>query len=232
MNAPNEKSPEKKLLRSSSLKTLFICAAILAAAGLIIILIFSTEPEAVREGATRRSAMLVTTTSVTQDTHRPTTMVLGNVIPAREVMLSAQVGGEVIERSPGLTPGGLVSKGDLLLKIDPSDYEVELRKAESALLRARAELNLEKGRQQVARQDFKLLEGDVAEVDSSLVLREPQMATAQANVEAAEADIRRAELNLERTSLTAPFDALVLERNVNVGSLVTPGMTGGSSCRR
>ncbi len=57
----------------------------------------------------------------------------------------------------------------------------------------------------------------------ALVLREPQLASIQAEVSAAEAAVQRAKLDLERSRVVAPFDAQILSRSVNVGSQVGPG---------
>lgn len=45
----------------------------------------------------------------------------------------------------------------------------------------------------------------------------------RAEVSAAEAAVERARLDLQRTSISAPFDAQILSRTVNVGSQVSPG---------
>src|SRR5690606_40472351 len=47
-------------------------------------------------------------------------------------------------------PGGLVRKGDLLLKIDPSDYQIQLELRKSELLQAQSDLMVEQGRQYIA----------------------------------------------------------------------------------
>jgi RND family efflux transporter MFP subunit len=55
-----------------------------------------------------------------------------------------------------------------------------------------------------------------------LILRQPQLRAARARVESARAAVEQAELDLERTTVTAPFDAHILSRNVNLGSQVSP----------
>ena len=58
--------------------------------------------------------------------------------------------------------------------------------------------------------------------------KEPQLAAAQARLEADKADLRKALLHLERTKLKAPFAGRVGEENVDVGQYVSPGQTLGS----
>ena len=203
--------------------TLLICLALLFGAGAVTTLIFSTEPTAERTGATRETAMLVDVTTVRRDTVRPTIEAMGTVRPAQDIVLSPRVGGEILRRADAFTPGGYVEEGETLLQIDPSDYENALQRRRSELRQAEADLSLEMGRQDVAQQDYQLLDDSLSEEDRSLVLREPQLNAARSAVESARAAVEQAELNLERTTIRAPFDAHILSRNVNVGSQVAPG---------
>lgn len=58
-----------------------------------------------------------------------------------------------------------------------------------------------------------------------LVLREPQLEQAEANLGSAQAAMAAAELNLARTVLRAPFDCRVRRQNVAPGQFVGPGTT-------
>lgn len=64
----------------------------------------------------------------------------GVVIPFREVELSTRVGGEVIFKSESLSPGHTIEKGELLLRIDDSDYKLEVSRLEREVAQADAEL--------------------------------------------------------------------------------------------
>ena len=203
--------------------TLLICLGLLLGGGAVTALIFSTEPTAERTGATRETPMLVDVTTVRRDTVRPTIQAMGTVRPAQDIVLSPQVSGKILRRSDSFTPGGYVEEGETLLQIDPSDYENTLQQRRSELRQARADLNLEMGRQDVARQDYQLLGDSLSENDRALVLRKPQLNSARSAVESARAAVEQAELNLERTTITAPFDAHILSRSANVGSQVAPG---------
>ncbi|MFP4540416.1 MAG: efflux RND transporter periplasmic adaptor subunit [Opitutales bacterium] len=203
--------------------TLLLCLGIFAVSGGILAVIFLTEPSAQREGATRQTAMLVDTIAVERATHRPVIEALGTVEAAREITLSPRVGGYVIELAEGFTPGGFIEEGEVLLRLDPADYEATLARRRAELQQAEADLRLEQGRQEIAAQDYALLDRDLGAENRSLVLREPQLQTAQATVESARAALRAAELNLERTTIRAPFDAHILTRTANLGSQVAPG---------
>jgi RND family efflux transporter MFP subunit len=203
-------------------KTLLLCGIILIAGAAITTLIFSTEPKATRITATRETAMLVDVIRVQQSDYTPTIMAMGTVEPAQDIILSPRVGGEIITLSPAFTPGGFVNKGDVLLQIDPADYQNALQQHKSQLRQAISDLNVEMGRQNVALKDYELLDETLIAEYKTLVLREPQLNAARAKVEAAQAAVDQAQLELERTKIKAPFKAHILSRNVSVGSQVSP----------
>lgn len=207
--------------------TLSICLGILLLAAGITWWIFSTEPAAERGGATRSSAMLVEVESVEAGDFRPTIVALGTVRSARAITFAARVGGEVVERAEGFTPGGLVARGELLLGLDPADYRIALERSRADLRQAEAELAIERGRRHVAEQDYARYDQELPSERRDLALREPQLETARARVDAARAAVEQATLELARSSLRAPFDALVLERLVDLGSQVDPGQALG-----
>ena len=203
--------------------TIAICTVILLLAATTITVIRLTEPKAQRTSASKRTAMLVEVTQAERGTFQPEILVTGTVRPEKEIVLSPRVGGEIISISQSFTPGGFVDQGEILLQIDPADYEVVLLQRKSELLQASADLELELGRQDLALQDYKELEGTISSEYKSLVLRAPQLDTARSRVEAAEAAVRRAELDLERTRIRAPFAAHIISREANVGSQVSAG---------
>lgn len=204
-------------------KTLLISLVILLFSGAATVLIFSTEPTASRSGATKETAMLVDVISVQRGTFQPTIEATGTVQASQDITLSPRVGGEIIQLSENFTPGGYVQRDEMLLQIDPSDYRNLLQQRRSELQQAESDLTIEMGRQNVAEQDYELLDDSLTIENRSLVLREPQLNTARAIVESAEAAVRQAELDLERTTIKAPFDAYIISRNTNVGSQVAPG---------
>lgn len=204
-------------------KTLIICLAVLLAAIAVLVLIYSTEPTAQRSSASRQTAMLVEVTAVESGTFRPTIAVTGSVRPEKEILLRPRVSGEIVAVSDAFTPGGFLEAGELLLQIDPADYEAALLERQSELQQVTADLELELGRQDLAKDDYEELQGTISSEYKALVLREPQLKTAQARVEAARAAVKRAQLDLDRTRIRAPFAAQVLTREANVGSQVSPG---------
>jgi RND family efflux transporter MFP subunit len=185
--------------------------------------IYSTEPEARSEAATRKTAALVETTFATRGTFRPHLELLGVVEPARDIILSPRVNGQIVQLEPAFIPGGLVEAGQTLLKIDPANYEQTLTSRQSELEQTEALLAIEQGRQDVARQEFELLGEVIDPANSALVLREPQIKSIRAQVQAAKSAVEQARLDLERTTISTPFDAQILSRSANLGSQVAPG---------
>ena len=82
---------------------------------------------------------------------------MGTVVPAESVTLQPQVDGEIVFVSDDLEPGGLLSAGDELLRIDPRDYELAVLQRESEVAQAQSTLRLEQGQQSIAKREFELL---------------------------------------------------------------------------
>ena len=204
-------------------KTLFVCLSILGVAAVVVLGIFLTEPSAERGGAVRETAMLVEVVRAERGTFRPVIRAMGTVEAARDIVLRPRVQGRIRSVAEGFTPGGRIEQGQVVVRIDPADYENVLAQRQVELQQARTDLALERGRRDVARKDYLLLRDSLAPQDSSLVLREPQLAAARARLEGARAAVDQARLDLARTAVRAPFDAHVLSRDANVGSQVSAG---------
>ena len=205
------------------LLNLIVCIAILGAAAALIAWINATEPVAEKVNSTRKSAALVETVSVKRRTWSPQLNVLGTVQAAQQISLQPRVSGQLVELSKEFVPGGMVKEGDLLLRIDPADFENVVSIRQSELEQSEASMEIEEARKQLAEKELRLLGNSIGDANRGLVMREPQIASMKAQVSAAKAAVERATLDLERTSVFAPFDAQVLTRSVNTGSQVGPG---------
>ncbi|MGS0676788.1 efflux RND transporter periplasmic adaptor subunit [Shewanella sp. 125m-1] len=137
-----------------------------------------------------------------------------------ETELVSQVNGEIVYLSEKFVRGGFVKKGDVLAKIDPSDYEAALIDAKASMASARATLVQEKAFGKVAAEEWKRIENGVP---TELSLRKPQLAQEVAKLNSSEAGLKRANRNLERTIIKAPYDALIEARNIGLGSYVSMG---------
>ncbi len=219
-----QSNPESKPRWGRHLMAALPALAVLLVAGAIVAYMMGSVTKAQRSPPPR-AARLVEVVTVTPADRPITIEAWGTVQAARRVSLQSRVAGEVQSIGAGFEPGALLEKGELLLRIDPADYELAVRQRRSDLTRARAELRLEQGRRAVAEQEFALLGDEVTADQRGLILREPQLETARAAVASAEAGLAEAELNLKRTVVRTPFNALVLERGVDLGTRVGSGST-------
>ena len=214
---------DKRSESSHWVRTGLVCAGLVALGIVILFVIYNTEPEAKRDGAVRRSASLVDVTQAERGDFRPIIEAMGTVRPAREIQLSARVQGSIESLGPSFVPGGFVEAGEVLVTIDDEDYQVAFEQSQSALEQAISELEIEQAQRTAAEAEYSQFDRDLSPQRRSLVLREPQGRAARATVDSARADVRQAELNLDRTTVEAPFDAHVLDRQINLGSQVSSG---------
>jgi RND family efflux transporter MFP subunit len=157
--------------------------------------------------------------------HRIMVPAMGTVVPARELVLKAQVSGKVLSLHPEFIEGGYIKENAEILQIDPVDYELTVTLAEAKVKDAESALELTEEEANAAKEEWRLLYEDDADTNgkpSPLVAKEPQLAAAQARLKAEQAELKKAELNLKRTSVRAPFNCIVRTKSVELGSLVTP----------
>jgi membrane fusion protein (multidrug efflux system) len=141
----------------------------------------------------------------------------GRISPTRIAEVRARVSGIVVERT--FQQGADVNAGDVLYRIDPAPFEVELQASEAAL--AKAQAVLEQATQQAKRIDT-LVAGRVA----SQVQHETSIANlrqAEADVAARKADVQRSRLNLEYATVRSPISGRVGRALVSEGALVGQG---------
>ena len=144
----------------------------------------------------------------------------GIVKPKYETSLVAQVNGEIVELNAVFVRGGFVKKGQLLARIDPNDYHAALIDAQANMASARATLEKEVAQGKVAEREWNLIT-DTSPTELSL--RKPQLAQELARVKSAQAAVLRAERNLQRTEIKAPYDAMIENRMIGLGSFVSVG---------
>ncbi len=209
----------------------------LQALGLIVLLLLiallisrhllQTRPQA-RRKAPKKIESLVRVIKVMPTTARALIEAPGRVIAARQIVLKARVSGRLIYLHPDFIPGGIIKKGEVLLKLDDSDYKLELRRKEDALALAEADLRIEEGSQKVALKEWELITGLSDDIDTSsrdLALRKPYLIKAKAKIASAATACDRARLDLERTVIRAPFNLVVRDENIDLGLQVTPAST-------
>lgn len=164
----------------------------------------------------------VSTLTVREGSHALDVRASGTVVPARDAEVRAQVSGRLVELHESLDPGTFVAEGETLFRIEDADYRQRVAELRANVAQAEAALEQEKGRHEAAEAEWKRYEERLSGEGKSpgLALREPQLASARAELEAARARLARAEEELERTSFEAPFDAVIVESQAEIGELV------------
>ncbi len=197
----------------------FVIFVVLIAVGMLVL---RNPPEANRGGGPKGPQTVVEVITVQPRDYPITVASYGTVQPRTRSVLVAQVAGQIVDVAENFRAGGFFSKGDVLLNIDPRDYEAAVSIAEATLMDALQAEAQEQARAEQAQIDWQRI-GEPGEVPSDLVLRKPQLKAAEARVVSARSSLTRAKLDLERTSIRAPYSGRVLRQSVDLGQVVTGG---------
>ena len=144
----------------------------------------------------------------------------GSIIPQKESQIFPEIVGPVVYVSSKLYEGSSFNKDDILAKIDSKDYELDIKSAESTLAAAKTKLSFEEAESNSARKEWEKIGSGKP---GDLALRIPQLKQAKSAVEAAEANVERLKRNLDKTIIRAPYDGLVRKKNIDIGTVVSPG---------
>jgi RND family efflux transporter MFP subunit len=200
-------------------KQIIVPISILAT-GILLFVGFSAMKKPPEEKAKVDITPIVAVESVSVAAMRLTVDSYGVVKPKYETEIVAQVSGQIVDLSPTFVRGGFVTKGQLLARIDPNDYKAALIEAQANMATSRAALEKEQAQGQVAEREWKRIT-DTSPTELSL--RKPQLAQELARVKSAQASVLRAKRNLERTEIRAPYDAMIDNRSIGLGSFVSTG---------
>ena len=181
-------------------------------------LIIATGPKLDPQPPTPNAPMVRAATAV-QETVQLSAITHGTVLPRTESELVPEVSGRVIAISPNMVSGGFFRKGDLLLEIDPLDYEVSLEQAKAALASTRSELTIAKKAHERQLDLAKRQSTSQSQKDDAL----NRLRLAHASLREARARLMRAERDLQRTLVIAPYDGRVRNEKVDIGQFVNRG---------
>lgn len=195
--------------------------AVLGVGGTLVLQSLKPEPEKAEEV---RVGLNVFAEQVRRGDLQITVEAQGEVRPRREIVVAPQISGRIAYVSPDFIDGGFIKQGQLLVRVEAADYELAVVRARSGVASAEQALTREIAEAELARQDIEDL--GITDV-SPLARREPQLAQAQAALDAAKAQLKDAELALGRTAVYAPFSGRVWERNVDIGQVVATGQSLG-----
>lgn len=147
----------------------------------------------------------------------------GVVTPRTEIDLIPEVGGRIIKLHSVFVTGGGFKAGDVLVTIDPRDYDHAIVRAQALVAEAKHRLAREEEEAGQSRYEWQVLSKE--RPPTPLMLREPQLAEARAKLKAAEADLVHARLLRNRCEWRAPFSGKIREKLVGLGQFVQPGVT-------
>ena len=217
-------TPRRDPTRTQRLRLKYVLPFIVLALGIVsTVLLVRTRPSA----ETRQRDIpppLVRVHSVELADLQLTVHSQGTVEPRTRTVLVAQVPGRVIEVSPSFESGGFFAADEVLVRIDPTDYELAVVRARAAVAQAEVRLATERAEVAVARREWEALgEGQA----NPLVTRQPQLQEAEAALEAARAALRQAQVDLQRTGIRVPYPGRVSTKQADVGQYVLPGASLG-----
>lgn len=129
----------------------------------------------------------------------------GTVRPRTQTTLSSEVSGTIVEISPKWIAGGVFAAGEVLMRIDPSNYSVAVDQAKALVRQRQIEFD---GAEKLLSQGYRA---------------EAEHASAAAALASAKAELVRANRNLERTYIRLPFAGMVRSKDADLGQFVNPG---------
>jgi RND family efflux transporter MFP subunit len=221
MNTPEIKQKQVSRKRMVPLRYVLMPFAIILIAVVILIFFAMLAPKPVKKPIISKPPLVEVQTISPQQVH----FIIdsqGTVNPRTETVLISEVSGLVKNVSEKFVVGGFFKKGERILTIDDITYQVALLQAKSRLDSAQASLLEEQAKVEQAKHDW-LLTGKPLAKAPILALRTPQLRRAEAALAAAQADVKEATVKLERTIITAPYDAMIKAKKVDIGQYVTMG---------
>lgn len=155
-------------------------------------------------------------------THQAHVEGVGSAEARFDLILNSRVSGQVASVNEAFASGRLVTKGTTLVTLEDSQLRSALASAREALATARVNYLEEQQELQQAKEEWSS-SGLAGEPTSPLVLREPQLAAAKAALDSAELAVAAAKEDLDSARIKAPFDAIVVSREIAPGSYVQAG---------
>ena len=148
--------------------------------------------------------------------------------PRTRTRIISEVSGLVLDVADAFVVGGTFKAGEMLLKLDPTDYEVALQRAEAKVISFKALMELENARSVQAEKEWGMTGRPTSEAPL-LALRRPYLLEAEANLLQAKAEVRQAEIKLSKTIIRASYAGMVSEKLADIGQFVTMGTAIGET---
>lgn len=167
---------------------------------------------------------IVSVSEVMPISHQASITTYGEVKSRNQLAITSQVSGQIVYLSEKFHTGNTFKQGELLAEIEPIVYQQALANAQANLADAQLALAQEELNSNQAAEEWQQ-SGLANEQASDLVLRKPQLVAANAKYTMAKKEVEKAQYDLTQTKLIAPFDALIVSKQVQVGSNVQAGTT-------
>lgn len=206
------------MIEKSRLKIILPVALLLTGIGCAWAVI-ATRPQMVQQ-MPNTEIPLVTVIQAEPQTLRLDVHSQGVVTPRNEIDLIPEVSGKIIQLHPDFVTGGFFARGDVLVSIDPRDYDYAIAQAQAQIAEAKRQLAMEEAQADQARNEWQALGEGTA---TSLALHEPQLAEARAKLKAAEANLLQAQIKRSRCELRAPFSGRLQNKFAGLGQTIQTG---------
>ena len=206
---PQDSNPHRRL------KVFGTLAVTVVGIGLAAVLVMTSRMPESQTATPKPPSVEVQIAEATRHTYRIQSQ--GTALPRTSIRLVSEVSGRVVSVADSFDAGQVFAKDDVLLTIDPRDYELALTQAKAQVAQAELRLLTEINEAEIVRREWQLLK---QEEPTGLQAREPQLASARAALEAAKATEQAAKRNLERCEIRAPFDGMVAKAGVRPGQFV------------
>ncbi len=207
---------QNKIVKKSLIVSVIILFGIV-----ISFILIKTRPKP-KQHPKEQLIIKVKTISILPKKHNVIIDAMGLVSASHRIKLKSRVTGDIIEINKNLIPGARIKQNEIFAEIDNTDYKLALHQAEANIAEAKQRLLQEEGRQEIAKQEWQLigLSKKASQLEKQLALRKPQLEAAKANLKAAEAKYQSALRDLQYCQLRLPFNALIISKNIDVGSRV------------
>ena len=217
--------------RPSQSRWLGIVQIVLILAVVAVALYFARAPDRVeRDSVSTLSAEdtkpVVSVVQPAQTGQALTVALTGSVSLSERARLMSEVAGRVIWVSPKFRNGGSIEANERFVKIDPTEYELRVKAAESAVEAAEAQVRIERTRIEEHARAYMHDNPDAEAPD--WIRGRPHIERARADLMKARAELELARLQLARTDISLPYPSRVVASQVEVGEYVGPDLAGAS----
>ncbi|HIJ80496.1 MAG TPA: efflux RND transporter periplasmic adaptor subunit [Desulfuromonadales bacterium] len=199
----------------------------------IIVVLLIAGTSALIIYVTSRAVKVETTTTVSNFFPTQSFTLLnssGYVVAQRKAAVASKTTGRI--EWIGVEEGSRVRGGDVIARLENKDIEATVRQAEAALQNAKAtreqtraelvdaEKSLQRNKELLKQGIVSQAEYDTSEARANRAAA--AMSGSEAGIRGAAATLQGAQVNLSYSLIRAPFDAVVLTKNADVGDIITP----------